>query len=42
MSDNVAKYVYWIATGLVALVYLGGRLSTSHPTIWSRACIARC
>ena len=23
MSDNVAKYVYWIATGLVALVYLG-------------------
>ncbi len=23
MSDNVAKYVYWIATVLVALVYLG-------------------
>ena len=23
MSDKVAKYVYWIATGLVALVYLG-------------------
>ena len=23
VSDNVAKYVYWIATGLVALVYLG-------------------
>ncbi|MDK3020724.1 DoxX family protein [Pseudodonghicola flavimaris] len=22
-SDNVAKYVYWIATGLVALVYMG-------------------
>ena len=23
MSDKVAKYVYWIATGLLALVYLG-------------------
>ena len=24
MNDNTAKWVYWIATGLVALVYLGG------------------
>ncbi|MCD1627971.1 DoxX family protein [Seohaeicola saemankumensis] len=24
MSDKTARYVYWIATGLVALVYLGG------------------
>ncbi|RMF33441.1 MAG: DoxX family protein [Alphaproteobacteria bacterium] len=24
MSDRTAKIVYWIATGLVALVYLGG------------------
>ena len=24
MSDKTAKIVYWIATGLVALVYLGG------------------
>ncbi len=24
MSDKAARYVYWIATGLVALVYLGG------------------
>jgi len=24
MSDKTVKYVYWIATGLVALVYLGG------------------
>jgi len=24
MNDKTAKYVYWIATGLVALVYLGG------------------
>lgn len=23
MSDRAARYVYWIATGLVALVYLG-------------------
>ena len=24
MSDKIAKTVYWIATGLVAVVYLGG------------------
>jgi len=24
MSDKTAKIIYWIATGLVALVYLGG------------------
>lgn len=35
MTDKTARYVYWIATGLVALVYLGGAAFyiTAHETV---------